>query len=563
MTGRRKTLLHSLPFLLLLAAGPARASGEARECASCDRIAEESPDAGIREIRILHEDIFGPESGLPGWFPWTALNRIHIRTAERLIRRELLFKEGDPLRPDLIREALRNLRERDYFRDERIECVLLEPGRVRVDVHLRENWSLVPVFQIQGVDTEYAVTLGLTEQNLLGRGKSLSLWGRKGAEARNTVIEDSWGGQYIDPHILGSWYRCAFTAQDLETGEFLQAIAERPYYSLETPWAAGAFGSHFRRQRRLIRNGVVAALFEEQDNLAAADFSFALERGPPAVHRLGPFYRFERREIRDYRAVTAEGEEIEPPPDQTTSSPGIAYRRLGIGYIVEERISRFDRREDFNMANDLNVALAFSAGAFGADRDEWLFSLSDEQGFAFRRGHFLLLNASAQGAWDGDRVRNALYSVRYDHYLRDTFLDRGPLLHTLHWLGSFDYGVHLEPDRLLGLGYPNGLRGYSRDAFTGDRQVLFSLEDRIFLAERLLRLVALGFLVFFDAGFVWDPEQSMDLADLRSAVGTGLRVALPAVAGASVLQITWGIPVGSGADPIEDSVFTVATSAGF
>jgi hypothetical protein len=241
----------------------------------------------------------------------------------------------------------------------------------------------------------------------------------------------------------------------------------------------------------------------------------------------------------------------------------VAYRRLGVNYIIEERISRFDRREDFNIANDLDLSLAFSAEMLGADEDEWLFSISDVQGHSFRKGHFLFVRASGEGMLGGDRVRNGVFSVEYDHYLQDTFLDWGPFLHTLHWLGSFGYGTNLDPDRLLGLGYPNGLRGYDRNAFTGDKRLLFSLEDRIFLSRNLFGLVALGFLAFFDSGYVWDVGEAMDLSDLRYGTGVGLRIALPAVAGPSILQLNWGFPLGSGADPLGDSIFTVVTSAEF
>jgi hypothetical protein len=549
--------------MLFLGASVAEVRAEEQECTSCDLIRREHPDAEISDIRISHQEIFGPDDALPALFPWKTLNRLHIDTAEAAIRREMLFKEGDLLNPDLMRETLRNLRALDYFRDERIECTLVKPNKARVDVYLRENWSLIPIFGIRGVGTSYAVTVGLTEQNLLGRGKDLSLWYRKGAEEGTTIIEDSWGARYVDPRILGSWYRCVLRGQDMETGEFLEAIVERPYYSLETPWSVSAFGEHYRRERRLIRDGRIAAVYEQQDLSSGIDFSFALRRGPPVVHRLGPFYEYAQKRIRDYRIVAEEVQDLDPPPDDTTSSLGIAYQRLGVNYIVEERISRFDRSEDFNIGNDLNLSVAFSAEALGADADEWIFSLSDVQGHSFRKGHFVFVEASAQGIWDGDQVRNGLFFAGYDHYLQDTFLDCGPFLHTLHWLGSFGYGTHLDSDLLLGLGYPNGLRGYGRDAFTGDKLLLLSLEDRIFLSENLFNLVALGFLLFFDTGYVWDEGQSIDLSDLRYDVGVGLRIALPAVAGRSVLQLTWGLPLGSGADSFGDSVFTVATSTGF
>jgi len=281
------------------------------------------------------------------------------------------------------------------------------------------------------------------------------------------------------------------------------------------------------------------------------------------VHRLGPFYQYTQERARDFRIAAEEGQDLDRPPDDTTSALGIAYRRLGVHYIIEERISRFDRREDFNIANDLDLSLAFSAEVLGADEDEWLFSISDVQGHSFRKGHFLFARASGEGTLGGDRVRNGVFSVGYDHYLQDTFLDWGPFLHTLHWLGSFGYGTDLDPDHLLGLGYPNGLRGYDRNAFTGDKRLLLSLEDRIFLSRNLFGLVALGFLVFFDSGYVWDVGEAMDLSDLRYGTGVGLRIALPAVAGPSILQLNWGFPLGSGADPLGDSIFTVVTSAEF
>jgi len=288
MSGLLRAFLGLSLGIILVGLSAADGRAEEMECASCDRIRRDHPDVEIGEIRIVHQDIFGLEDDLPAYFPWRTLNRLHINTKEKFILRELLFEEGESLNPDLVREVRRNLRALDLFRDERIECSLLETGKVRIDVYLRENWSLIPIFQIQGVDTAQAVTLGATEQNLLGRGKRLSVWGRKGAEARNTFIEDSWGIRYVDPNILGSWYRFAGTIQGLETGEFLQAIAEHPFYSLETPWSASLFGQHFKRERRLIRNGEIASVFEQEDNTSGIELSFALRRGPPVVHRIGP-----------------------------------------------------------------------------------------------------------------------------------------------------------------------------------------------------------------------------------------------------------------------------------
>jgi hemolysin activation/secretion protein len=112
------------------------------------------------------------------------------------------------------------------------------------------------------------------------------------------------------------------------------------------------------------------------------------------------------------------------------------------------------------------------------------------------------------------------------------------------------------------LGWDSGLRGYDAGAFTGNKLFRLSLEDRIFPRRNLFGLLALGVLPFWDCGYVWQEDQPVDLGDLRQDVGLGLRIALPRVAGSNVFQLTWGVPVGRGAD-LSDSILTFSTSTGF
>src|SRR2546422_5107591 len=60
-------------------------------------------------------------------FPYTTLfrslpyiwaNRLHFETREYVIRRELLFEEGDPANPDVLYESERNLRRLNFLRSE-------------------------------------------------------------------------------------------------------------------------------------------------------------------------------------------------------------------------------------------------------------------------------------------------------------------------------------------------------------------------------------------------------------------------------------------------------------
>jgi len=546
------------PAWVLLPCRPAPAQEDI--AVSCERIYRECPGALIHEIRILSRDIFDASDGLPAWFPWKTVNRLHVNTRESTIRANLLVETGQPLDVERIRETQRKLRSLGYLRDEQISCTETEPGRVRVDVSVRENWTLIPIVDFGGQGTGTAVTLGLTEQNLLGRGKTLAASFRNGAQEGNTVIEQRWSVAYQDPNVLGSEYRLYGNYQHLETGEGVAAYVERPFFSLESLWSGRVQANHFRQRQFLYQDGGMAAQYVQQTDAYGIDLGLAVKRGPPTVHRVRAFYNFERKRVSGFEPF---GGEVAAPPDETYSYPGLGYRRLGTHFIREQRIDQFDREEYFNMANDLELWAGFSAEALGAENDQWVFGASDRQGYRFRPGHFFLLQGSAAGFLRSSELHNTRFVFRYDHYLRDTWVDFGWFQNTFHWGASVGYGIRLDPDRVFGLGYTSGLRGYDYYAFTGNKFLRFGVEDRIHIAPKLFGILAFGLLLFGEGGMAWAEGESMDPGELRYDVGCGLRAAVPSAAGKSVVQLTWGFPVGSPYRFLGDMIFTVSVSSSF
>jgi outer membrane protein assembly factor BamA len=526
---------------------------------TCERLAREHPGAVIGAIAIVQRKVLEPSDAVPSWVPMDLVNRLHIITAEHVIRTEVLFEEGDRLDPALIEETRRNLRRLDYFRDESMECTLMEDGKVQVTVRVKETWSIVPIFSVQGVGGKQSITAGLMDKNLMGQGKGLSVAYRSGIESDNTYIENSLRTSYSDPNILGSRFQMSWTVQALETGEYLTATFQRPFFSLETPWAAGGSQWHLRQKRRLIIDGESTGEYDREDNQTDLHVGIALTRGTQGTQRVEALYQYRQKRVSDFKALSARADPGLVPEDYTTSAPGLSYRRLGIHYVREKRMTKFDRYEDFNLANDLTVTAACSIEALGAARDELLFWAYDSQGYAFRQGHFLLARGSLEGQWDGHELRDGTFLLSSDYWLRDTPLDFGPLLHTFHTSLRLGYGVNLTPDNLLELGWDTGLRGYARATFTGNKLLLLTLEDRIFLSEDLFGLVALGAVLFWDAGHVWDEDQGITAGDVRHDVGIGLRIGIPAFSGENILRLDIGFPVGHGSSP-GDYVFTMVTS---
>lgn len=549
-------LLPALTLCLLAT----RRDGRCQE--TCRSLAEANPDAVISVVTIDLRRILEPADGFPAWFPSDRIQKLHIPTAEKVIRRELLFKEGERLDPDIVEETRRNLRALGYFRDEAMECRLRDDQTVEVIVHLKETWSLVPIFSMRGVGGRQSVTGGLAEKNLFGWGKSFSASYRSGLDYRNVFIDESWMVSYSDPNIMGSRLNFSTTLQKLQSGESVSGVFQRPFYSLETSWAAALSGSHLKRKPPLIINGTTVAEYIREDNEAVLFGAVALNPGAPRIHRIGALYTYKEKSIRDFEPlpdVSAGGPPPAAPRGYTISGPGLSYRGLGVHYVREERISRFDRTEDFNMGNDLVLTVSASLEALGATRDECVFSLADTQGYRFREGHFLMGKATAYGRWDGKKAEDTKVSFRSDYFLRDTPLDTDVFLHTLHASVSCGYGVDLSSDTLFSLGWDTGLRGFSSGSFTGNKLFLVSVEDRLFVSRRFFGLLALGLVPFWDAGFVWADGKDIAASDIRHAVGVGIRLGLPSCAGENILKVDLGFPVGKRYS-VGDCVVTLVTS---
>ncbi len=93
-----------------------------------------------------------------------------------------------------------------------------------------------------------------------------------------------------------------------------------------------------------------------------------------------------------------------------------------------------------------------------------------------------------------------------------------------------------------------------------DKRILINIEDRIFTSIDILT-VALGGVLFADAGNVWAKGQSINLADLNYSVGFGLRLGYTKSPDSRVgrIDFAWGLSGGGGFGIVVgvDQIFSV------
>ena len=458
------------------------------------------PSIGV--IEVSSREVFDERGG--GLFaPHRIANRLHVRTRDHIIRRELLFETGDPLDRELIDQTERNLRSLWFLRDARVETAEVDedldgrPERVDVLVTTWDRWSLAPRVDFSQVQNRTIWEIGASEKNFLGFGKSITVSHRQNLDRVTDRL------RYQDPQLLGSNVGLAASVAGLSDGHERLLTLDRGYLSLRDPWAFSAGVVSVARTEPIVEHGLEVERLPVRGEFVDLELGRALLRGANhAVRMHGGFRAHEVQVGEDRRDYTG---------------PEVGLRSVTHRFVRLTHVNQFERTEDFNLGTESHAVLRLSAHAFGG-REAVFVSAGHRHGLQLRDDHFVILGVGFDGRRERGGWRNTVAAVnaRYlrKHSLRTAFV------------GKLDYahGHDFDPEVQLRLGAETGLRGYPVRQFTGTRSLLLSAEERAFFADDVWQLFSFGIAGFVDSGFVWPAGRPVDLGDLRTGVGVSLLV---------------------------------------
>lgn len=526
--------------------------------ASVSSAQTESPFPRIRSIVIDHQPVFAPDERLDEipllpdlTFIFDLANLLHIDTKEKVIRRELLLKEGDPADPLLIAESERNLRGLPYVRQVKIVTAPASPGEVDLRVLAQDTWTTQPRAGFRFGGGTSRASFGIVESNVLGYGKRIRLLYRKGLDRSSSLFE------YGDPRILGSRFAASGTYQNTSDGRVVDANFEYPFFSFETPWAGGTAYSGVRENQRLFDHfGDESLRVRHKGEVFDATIAHRLESSTAeVVDRIGLLYHRDE----DTFHGAADTDPTLVPIDRRQSAPAILFHREVVHFVQEKHFEVFDRVEDFNLGNIFEGTFGYSWRALDALVDEPIVRVVDRQGFDLGPGRKLFLYGQFAGRYHDGDLRNAVLDLEGLSYYRVNFLYE----HTLVTRLKLDLARNLDRDAQIFLGNDNGLRGFDTRQFAGEKRFIFNLEDRIFFVNDLFHLVSLGMVVFFDSGYVWDRNQTVDFRRLATSAGIGLRVDALRGAGEALFRLDLAVPITSGGTGRSSPGVTVGNQQAF
>lgn len=475
----------------------------------------EAGGAVVGEIHIANQNIFDLDDPKENRPLFRLANWLHVRTRPSVIERGLLFKPGDPLSVRLLDETERLLRNNRFLYDAEIKPTAYRDGVVDLEVRTRDTWTLDPGISFSRQGGRNSSGIAIKEKNLLGTGTSI-------AYSRNSTVDRS--GDLFEisqDHAFDGWTELRYAEASNSDGHRREASVRRPFYALDTRWAAGASSLDDDRIDSVYTGGNVAAQYRhrEKKDEVFAGWSAGLNNGWVSRYTAGWLVQQDR--------FAAAPEHLAPPTlpaDEKLVAPYLAYELIEDDTVKLRNRDQIARSEYFTLGFNGRFQLGRASTGLGASQDSWLYEGQVRRGFEGAGGQMLFASASLDGRYGGEGNKPQGSSRQHFGAALTYYRPHGEHA-SFYAAATFDTLKNPRAWERLQLGGDSGLRGYPLRYQTGEKRILLTVEERGYTDLHLFRLFRIGGAVFFDLGRAWDGAVAGGPAPRWLAdVGFGLRI---------------------------------------
>ncbi len=473
--------------------------------------AQAAVDSGprLRRVIIVRHDIFD-STDATSWYTRLA-NKLHVRTLNTVVERELLLHPGDPLDSARAAETGRNLRRLQVFRDVVVDT---SADRTTLRVTTRDGWTTKPYATYRSTGRQKLYSIGMLETNFLGLAATLDA--RFVQDPDRSLMRLAFGA----PRIFSNRISTAFFVNRLSDGSSAGAVVEQPYFSLSSRNAAriGFVTSDGRVLR--FRNGDPRAVdsLDRRYTLGEVSISHAVRASPLGYVRIGADAQVRRDNFAPRRdTVVAIGRTV-----TGAVTPFVELSRAN--YLLTRNYRMLGQPEDVNLSSTIRFGIAVAPSVFGYDKSYVGPEISAQTGLRFPKG-FAQLTARVNGLASAGAIDSGTAVVS------GTVALQPHPQHLLVAFSSLGWDKNPYPGEEFDLGLSRGPRGYQLHAFTGDRQRYSVVEYRWTVFPQIAKSFAAGVALFAETGGAWfngsprrdgkDAGIGLRTAPIRSAANIG------------------------------------------
>jgi len=499
----------------------------------------------VDSISIDNRNIYDTDQKKYSGFLFKLVNRLHYRTRQHVVRRELLLQKGDPFSWELAEETARNLRNRLAIYQARVGVRRLQDDRLLLGVTTTDQWSLAGGVEIKRDGNETDYRLWGEEKNLLGRNLFASV-----EYFMEATEDDYFATRFIDERVLNRPFRFIFGYSNSATGSYTQFSFSRPFYNLRQRFgfnismlATGGRVDNYRNEVRISES-------DREGDLASFQAEYRFGSYKRKLSLIGQHtYRYEDVFANRILADNADDSATAIsglPIDSVYHENRLAVQLSNVDFMTGKHIDGYGYVEDITTGQ---IFLVGFTRAFEPDYDEYLYDAVELQLSQRYRVHSHLFSLTySRIFWfrggDDHRRISTLTANYYNNGLSFFTL----AMRALYWSDWNSRG-----DNYLNLGGESGLRGYDKYFRDGNRLAVANVEGRFFSDVEILS-VSLGGAVFSDFGRTWRAGEPLKFRDFYASVGVGLRLFVERTSKGRVLRFDlsysnrkdWQFSVGTG-----------------
>ncbi|WP_246841758.1 hypothetical protein [Cellvibrio sp. PSBB023] len=480
----------------------------------------------IRHIQYNTLSIFDKDDPRENNSLYLFLNKLHINTRPHVIRAQLLFSEGEAFDLPRVQESERILRKRPYLTNAYILPLNVCDDQLDVLVVTQDAWALEPQFSVskesEGTKSGFAISDG----NILGSGNSLTVGYEENAQ-RNLVNYD-----FRNPHIFNSQIAVKLYYADTSDGRDTIVDVSHPFYSLQSPWAAGFYTQDVTQEQKIRHMDENINEFQHQAMNNRVYFGLATDITETHTQRW--LVGVSNEEDNFYST----SDTTQPLPLQRKAVyPWVEYQYLENRFGVFKNVNQIQRPEDIALGQNLAFRLGYGGTAFDNTDDVVRYIGNYTNIIEVDKHHILEAGVTIDGRHylNLDSISTAIigFNVNYNYFQDEK---------RRWYLGlRYDIGQDLAQHEELTVGDITGLRGYPTDFQRGNERYVFTIERRYFSDLHIFNLMRVGTVVFFDMGKAWGIDE-YGYSPLLSNVGVGLRFSSSKVRIGNVVHVDLATP---------------------
>jgi hypothetical protein len=502
----RHLVTRKLYDFVIVSGQPATASGRA-ESSEANYLRYSGKRIGkiiIQRLSVFGSDIYNPTNSSPNNLE-ILLNKTHLNTNEFIVRKNLLFSEGDTLSPLIISDNERILRQLPYIDDSRILVVPVSDSEVNIIVLTKDVYSFGVTAQLQSIKKG---SVSLFDKNILGLGHEFRFLIPFNPDLPNSP---GFGLSYEVNNIAKSFINLKIN--------YFYGLGEKTYgFSLQRDLVSSttkyAGGISVREMFTTVDLDTLPNPAPLKYNLQDYWFERSFLLNKESVSRLIIGARYTNNNVFNHPQILPDSYHYLQQYRILLGSLSFSVQK----YFKTSLLYAYGRTEDIPYGGLFTIT---------AGREINEYSKRNYMGFNFSFGKsigtigYFYTSAGLGSFINGSQTEQGLFMIRTSYFSNLVYIGTYKIRNFVK--ADYTRGFDRYLDEHLVFIRNGGFSGYRNDSTGGAQRLSINLESVLF-SPRNYYGFRFAFFAFADVGCLFGTNQIVRNGELLSAVGLGIRI---------------------------------------